>query len=389
MRKICSIFGYAGVCFCCNIMFIALSTAQPVADKSFTGNNMTQRSANVLHNLRNLKNRTMFGHQDALAYGIGWWDVKGESDVKRLIGQYPAVFGWEIGNLELDSSSNLDNVSFEKMREYIRTVYEMGGLNTISWHANNPLNGKTAWDVSSGTVSSILPGGKKHDLFVAWLNKLADFLNSLKATDGEPIPILFRPWHELTGNWFWWGQEFCSAEEFKLLWKFTFHHLVIKREVRHLIWMYNTAEFADGKHFMERFPDKGMVDILSFDTYQHPNSISNGYNSFLSNTGRMLGVLDSLGKVLDMPVALAETGFETIPKADWWTNDLLPLIKKYHPVYVLCWRNAGIRKGSDKMHYYVPFGGDLSAPDFIKFSRDSSLIFQKKAKKFKLYEKVN
>jgi beta-mannanase len=328
----------------------------------------------------------MFGHQDALAYGIGWKDIKGESDVKRLIGQHPAVFGWEIGNIELDSISNLDNVSFEKMREYIRMVYDMGGINTLSWHANNPLTGKTAWDVSPGTVSSILPGGIKHDLFVNWLNRVADFLASLKASDGEPMPILFRPWHELTGNWFWWCQNVCSPEEFRLLWKFTYEHLVIKRRLGHLIWVYNTAEFSDGNHFLERLPDRGMVDILSFDTYQHPNSINNGVNYYVKNTGRMLNILDSLGRIMNMPVALAETGYETIPKADWWTNDLLPLIKKYYPAYVLCWRNAGIRKDSDKMHYYVPFKGDMSAQDFIEFSKDPGIIFQKQIKRLNIYD---
>jgi mannan endo-1,4-beta-mannosidase len=41
----------------------------------------------------------LFGHQDDLAYGIGWKSIAGESDVKRITGSYPALFGWELGNI--------------------------------------------------------------------------------------------------------------------------------------------------------------------------------------------------------------------------------------------------------------------------------------------------
>ena len=380
-----SVFLYTGILYGL-VIFSSVSFAQQNEDEPLQSDNRTKLAANVIYNLRKLNNRTLFGHQDALAYGIGWKDIIGDGDVKRLIGQHPAVAGWELGNLELDSSSNLDEVSFDKMRGYIKAVYDMGGINTISWHANNPLNGKTAWEVTPGTVASILQGGIKHDLFVKRLDKIADFLISLKTSEGDPIPILFRPWHELTGNWFWWCQNVCTVEEFKSLWRFTYEHLVIKRRVRHLIWVYNTAEFTDGKHFLERLPDSGMVDILSFDTYQHSNSISNGVNSFVRNTDHMFYILDSVGKVLNKPIALAETGFETIPKSDWWTNDLLPLIHRYKPAYVLCWRNAGLRKGTDKMHYYIPYKGDTSAENFKVFAKDSRIIFQKEIKRMKIYK---
>ncbi len=101
--------------------------------------------------------KVLFGHQDDLAYGIGWKYENGRSDVKELTGSYPAVFGWELGHLELDSSKSLDSVPFDKIRYYIQQVYAIGGINTISWHLNNPVNGATAWDTSYGTIEKILP----------------------------------------------------------------------------------------------------------------------------------------------------------------------------------------------------------------------------------------
>ena len=59
----------------------------------------------------------MLGHQDDLSYGVGWVDAgDGRSDVRDVTGDYPALFGWDLGHLELDSLRNLDGVPFGAMR---------------------------------------------------------------------------------------------------------------------------------------------------------------------------------------------------------------------------------------------------------------------------------
>ncbi len=122
----------------------------------------TKETVNLYHNLKKLLNKgIMFGHQDDLAYGVGWKYVPGKSDVKEVTGDYPAVYGFELGRIELDHRVNIDSVPFDSMRNYIKTVYERGGVITLSWHLNNPLTGKTAWDPAEGTVASIFPGGEK------------------------------------------------------------------------------------------------------------------------------------------------------------------------------------------------------------------------------------
>jgi hypothetical protein len=354
---------------------------QPVNPKA------TKETKALYHNLyKVMNNAVLFGHQDDLAYGVGWAYEPGNSDVKKVSGDYPALYGWELGNLELDSAKNLDNVPFASMKHFIRDAYKQGSVVSISWHANNPLTGKNAWDPQAGTVASILQGGSKHDVFIKWLDKVADFLADLKDEKGVAIPVLFRPWHELTGNWFWWCQNVCTPDEFKQLWMLTYDHLVNKRKLNNLLWVYNTAEFSSTEQFLERYPGNQFADIISFDAYQHENQISSVGNEYVKQVDARLSMLNALADSMQKIPAFAETGYEAIPQANWWTNDLLPLLKKHKVSYVLLWRNHGKMEGKEKMHYYVPFEGDVSAEDFKKFIADPKIWMAKEAKAASLYK---
>jgi hypothetical protein len=118
----------------------------------------------------------LFGHQDDPCYGVGWKYVEGRSDIRDLTGEYPAVYGFDLGRIELDWTHNLDSVPFGKTKSFIRDAYERGGVITLSWHLNNPLTGGTAWDNKPGAVASILPGGSKNALYTSWLDRVAVFI---------------------------------------------------------------------------------------------------------------------------------------------------------------------------------------------------------------------
>jgi len=327
------------------------------------------------------KAHTLFGHQDALAYGVGWKRISGNSDVKNVTGDYPAVYGWDLGLLELDSSRNLDGIPFSLMRDYIRQGYDREAVITISWHLRNPFNLESAWDTAAGSVRAILPGGAKHEVYRSWLDKLANYLRSLKGSNGRSIPILFRPFHELTGNWFWWCRNVCTPEEFIALWRFTVQYLRDAKGLHQLLFVYNTAEFKDDADFLLRYPGDDVVDVLSFDMYQHGDN-----RAAFSNEGRRrLAIICKLAADKKKIAAFAETGYEAIPDATWWTEALLPALRGLPVAWVLVWRNHGYMPKEKKMHHYAPYKGHPSSTDFIKFYNDPQMMFERKLRAQHIY----
>jgi len=338
---------------------------------------------NLYNNLKkNIAKGFMFGHQDDLAYGVNWKYVDGNSDIKEVTGDYPAVYGWELGHLELDSLVNLDGVPFDKMKKFITTGYERGGVITISWHFTNALTGKSAWDATSGTVTAILPGGAKHDLYISWLNKLAAFMLDLKGKKGEAIPVIFRPFHELNGSWFWWGKNLCTPEELKALYQFTVSYLRDTKQVHNLLYAFNTDRFKDEAEYLERFPGTEWVDIIGFDIYQRGKD----NEQFIRDMDKSLSVLEKLAAEKNKIPALTEFGYGSLPDSTWWTKVLLPSIGNHKIAYALAWRNAG-RSAQGRYEYYVPFKGEPSAGDFYNFYKNERTLFQDEATKENLYKK--
>ena len=168
---------------------------------SLSDKNATPETENLYQNLILLQEKGfLFGHQDDLAYGVKWRYEEGRSDIKDVTGDYPALYGWDLGGIEHQKSNNIDGVPFKKMKNWIKEIYDRGGVSTISWHMDNPLTLKDSWDTTPKSFKSILPNGSKHELYKSWLDKAAKFLGTLKGSDGKSIPILYRPFHELTGN---------------------------------------------------------------------------------------------------------------------------------------------------------------------------------------------
>jgi mannan endo-1,4-beta-mannosidase len=334
---------------------------------------LTPETQNLLKNLKVISEKGfMFGHQDDPLYGIGWEGDDGRSDVKSVVGDYPAVMGFDLGRIELGSEKNIDNVSFEKIRQEIIRQYQRGGMITMSWHVNNPLTNGDAWDVKNGenAVASVLPGGQNHNKFLCWLQSAANFFNSLKTEDGTKIPIVFRPWHEHTGSWFWWGKDLCATEEYKQLWKMTVEFFRGKG-VNNLLYAYSPDIQGPGQIYMERYPGDEYVDILGLDGYHRDNEA--GIESFQNSLNTILSFMTDEGKKRNKPIALTETGLEAIPIANWWTGVLLPIVDKYPISYVMVWRNAREREN----HYYAPYPGQKSAADFIKFYHSPKTLFCK------------
>ena len=343
----------------------------------------TKETINLYHNLQRVLGKgVMVGHQDDLAYGVGWKYQPGESDIKDVTGDYPAVMGYELGRIELDHAVNLDSVPFDKMRGFIEDAYKHGSVITISWHLNNPLTGKTAWDPSpKETVASVLHGGEKNALYNSWLDKVAAFFQSLKGDKGEYIPIIFRPFHELNGSWFWWGGKNCTPDEIRQLYQYTEKYLRDVKGVHHLLYAFNTDKFYSANEYLERYPGDDYADMIGFDIYQR------GSNSdFMKDANNMLSMLDSIASTHKKIPALTEFGYGNLPDATWFTSTLLPVLKAHKISYALAWRNAGA-KNDGSTEFYLPYKGQASADDFARFCNDNYIWLQKDAAKEKLYQK--
>lgn len=327
----------------------------------------TVETEQLLANLKKVSARGfMFGHHDDTNYGIGWDGDEGRSDVKSVCGDYPAVVSFDLGHIELGDTASLDNVPFSKIRKEILNQYKRGGLSSLSWHLRNPKTGGDAWDVSDSTVvKSILPGGANHGKFVGWLEKLSTFINSLQTEDGVKVPVLFRPWHEHTGSWFWWGEKLCTPEEYKQLWHMTVDALH-DNGVNNVLYAYSPgSEPQDTAQYLKRYPGDDLIDVIGFDTYQFDR------DGYIANLEKSLAIIDSIGKAHHKIIAITETGYEGIPDSKWWTGTLLPAVEKYPIAYVLVWRNARERV----THFYAPYPGQVSAEDFVDFYNHPKTLF--------------
>jgi mannan endo-1,4-beta-mannosidase len=69
----------------------------------------------------------------------------------------------------------------------------------------------------------------------------------------------------------------------------------------------------------------------------------------------------------------------------WWTGTLSAVLQRHRLAYIMAWRNAGDQPGGHR-EFYVPFTGQASAPDFIRFHASPRALFQQAATKEKLYQ---
>jgi mannan endo-1,4-beta-mannosidase len=343
--------------------------------------NATTQARALFQNLERVRQeQVLFGQQDALAYGVKWFDEPDRSDVKDITGSHPAVHGWELGGIERGGTHNFDGISFSRMQDLIRQGYERGAVITVSWHMDNPATDGDAWDVTDEhrVVAAILPGGEHHDIFTSWLDVAAEFFSGLQATDDEGntylIPLIFRPWHEMNGHWFWWGAPFSSDEEFRQLYRFTVEYLRDEKGLHNLLWAYSPNSLGEFEHkdeYWRWYPGDDWVDVLGFDDYY---TTWGGYGD-ADGVGRMTEYLvwlveqaEARGKI----PALTETGqAEMLTDLEWYTAQLLASIEG-HPTarriaWVLVWRNAN-ELTNRRDHFYVPDPGHPAEDDFRRFA---------------------
>ena len=219
--------------------------------------------------------------------------------ILEVTGKLPALCGFEL----LAYSPNIDYVNSDE--ECLREVREnegtlekalewadkRRGLITFTWHWFSPVGGcgksfyteRTDFDpekaLEAGTPENI-----------ALLSDMDHMAGLLKTFRDRRIPILWRPFHESEGKWFWWGSK--SHKTAAALYRLMFDRYTKLHGLDNLVWVWNSP-------VPEGYPGDDMVDVISRDVYL-PGHVHTDYSKEYQELARVTGV----GK----PAALAEVG---------------------------------------------------------------------------------
>lgn len=338
------------------------------SDMGLLDSNATKETRYLYGNLLQTADKGLiFGMHDVTGYGVGWSGDDDKSDVKDVCGDYPALYSE-------DANKITRNSQVDRLRYRVTSAYERGGIITFSWHQYDPDDRSFYADEidNERIVEKIIPGGERHEDYKEKLKRLASFLMGLRGNNGESIPVIFRPYHEHLGDWFWWGPAHCTTEEYNEIWQFTVHYLRDSLNVHNLIYAISPSLSAirQGDDYFDVYPGDEYVDIFGTDNYFSHPVYQNARDQFINGLRKVVEHARARNKL----PALTEVGQEGLESYDWFTDVLLPPLK-YDSVassiaYAAVWRNA------NTTHHFAPYPGHPSVPDFLEFYNDPYTLFQ-------------
>ena len=98
--------------------------------------------------------------------------------------------------------------------------------------------------------------------------EVADIINEFVDDNGQPIPFIFRLWHEWEDGWMWWGAKYVSADDYKRFFILTEQTVKKYAPNAQILWAYCSDRYVNGEEeYMERYPGDDYVDIIGFDDY--------------------------------------------------------------------------------------------------------------------------
>ncbi len=224
--------------------------------------------------------------------------------IRRITGKTPALCGFELlaysPNIDYENS---DEECLKEVREDMGTVEkayewaEKGGLITFTWHWFSPIGGcgksffskQTDFDVRQ----AVTDGTPENKAFCHDMDVMAELLSGFQE---RHIPILWRPFHEAEGVWFWWGRH--GVNYAAAAFRYMFRYFTEKKGLHNLIWVWNCP-------LKEGYVGDDYCDIISRDLY--PKAFENG--DYLDKYLELKAVTPK-----DKGGALAETG--VVPDVD-------------------------------------------------------------------------
>ncbi len=203
--------------------------------------------------------------------------------------------------------------------------YQEGHIITLMWHASRPFDtgivdfkNQTQGKFTTEQWEELVTEGTKMNKM--WLNQvdsIAKFLNVLQVRN---IPVLWRPLHEMNGEWFWWGNR-PGPEGYQKLWKMLYDRMTNYHHLNNLIWVWNANAIREGQEgivmwYGDYYPGRDYVDVLATDVY-HNDWRKCHHNDLVKLADGKLVALGEVGELFT-PKFL-----ELMPKFAWfmiWTS---------------------------------------------------------------------
>lgn len=190
--------------------------------------------------------------------------------VLDLTGRYPALFGQDFGfSAGEDKDSVLGRAAM--VQEVIRQ-YRQGSVIALTWHAVRPTEDEpvTFHDSVQGHLTDwewqqvLTPGTTLHTRWERQVDRIAGYLRELQDAG---VPVLFRPYHEMNGNWFWWGGR-PGAKGSQELYRQLFDRYVHVHHLHNLVWVWNVnAPSVNAGPVDQYFPGAAFADVVTIDIY--------------------------------------------------------------------------------------------------------------------------
>lgn len=302
MKKIAALILFLAVCTC------FAQTQQPV-------NPHASREA------RALLNYLARIDEDHLLAGQHSYNGKPNQYYERaqeISGQYPAVWGTDfIWNGMRDPGESVVEAAIQKHNE--------GAIITLMWHAGRPIDEPPfGWRESiqgeltdAEWMALTTPGSALHKRWLAQIDQVATYLKQLQDAN---VPVLWRPYHEMNGVWFWWGDK-KGEKGYQKLWKMMYDRYVNHHQLNNLIWVWNANAPRDipqdeafaYEHF---YPGAAYVDVLATDVYNFDYE-QGDYESLLKLANGKVIALGEVGKLPNVNILEAQ------PRWAWfmvWSN---------------------------------------------------------------------
>lgn len=219
-------------------------------------------------------------------------------EAERLTGHAPAIWGQDFGFAEggQDGIEHRDDV----LREAI-AQHRTGAIVTFTWHAVRPIEeepgtfkGSCQGPLSHEEWSGIFEPGEVRERWLRQIDLVAELLGRLRDAG---VPVLWRPYHEMNGDWFWW----CDRRDepsFTALWEAMFDRFTNHHRLNNLVWVWSPNCLRhQARPYAEFFPGPDRVDVLATDVYGAAYSEPT-YRDLLELSG---GKPVALGEVGDLP----------------------------------------------------------------------------------------